>query len=394
MIATLEQSISTADTYADLTLGAVPWTQLTNEQRSRWARQVELDADAHIEMHPDFIQSWSDDSRDRTIACFGPSNHGGFDSLTAVTPKQVRVPLFPGLKWQPSLNAIRLIGGQVLGAGTTTNIGRSMEDVLSLLNGDAGGFDALLIEDLDTESALFDVVSGSHWAAHTSLCYRQAEQDRWRMIVPEAMEDFWARFSSKSRYNLRRSVKRLEHDFKMISHEQEIDEFVEQAASVSQRSWQGKRLGQRVANTPEFRNQLRHLARLGALRCYLLTVDGDPAAFAIGSLWNGRYRLEEIGYATEYAASSPGTVLNIRLIEDLIESGEARELDFGFGDGDYKRMFGDSCRQSASVLLVSRRLRPSTISNLGEAATRMSDLARKALSDTSLGSKVRQLYRR
>ena len=54
----------------------------------------------------------------------------------------------------------------------------------------------------------------------------------------------------------------------------------------------------------------------------------------------GRYAYDETAYDSQYAASSPGSILTYAAIEDLFRADTPRLLDFGFGDGAYKRTFG------------------------------------------------------
>src|SRR5207249_4733299 len=112
---------------------------------------------------------------------------------------------------------------------------------------------------------------------------------------------------------------------------EQVDEFLDQAHRVSRQSWQAKRLGVRIRNTPEERAYYEFLASQGALRSYVLEHRGRPVAFEFGIQWNGRFVFEETGYDAAFAGHSPGTVLLFRILEDLIARDTPELLDFGYG---------------------------------------------------------------
>src|SRR5439155_10462813 len=100
------------------------------------------------------------------------------------------------------------------------------------------------------------------------------------------------------------------------------------------------------------------LASQGALRAYVLEQNERPLAFEVGVQWKGCFVLEETAYDSAYAPQSPGTVLLFRILQDLVARDTPRLVDFGFGDGEYNRLFANQQTVSGSVLLLPRRLRP------------------------------------
>jgi hypothetical protein len=82
----------------------------------------------------------------------------------------------------------------------------------------------------------------------------------------------------------------------------------------------------------------------------------QPGDLGRARLGARRFFYEILGYDPDLASHSPGLVLLVKLLEDLVATGEADILDFGAGDADYKRLFGTSSFEEVSMFLVRRRL--------------------------------------
>ena len=176
-------------------------------------------------------------------------------------------------------------------------------------------------------------------------------------------QDHFSKMSSKARGNLHRSIKQLKArgggrlELVRVEAEGEVDEFLREAAAVSRKTWQHKILGSRVSDTEEERAGFRARARRGLLRSYTLRCGDEPCAFVVGHQYGGVYHYNEVGYDPAYASFSPGTVLLYLLIQDLFAHRPPRLLNFGVGDADYKRRFGNVQMEDASVLVFRKSLR-------------------------------------
>ena len=74
--------------------------------------------------------------------------------------------------------------------------------------------------------------------------------------------------------------------------------------------------------------------------------------------YRGSYFLEQIGYDPKWKDLNVGTVLFLEALQDLCrDSGGAKVIDFGFGEADYKRSYGDKCWTDATFYLFAPRLR-------------------------------------
>jgi CelD/BcsL family acetyltransferase involved in cellulose biosynthesis len=86
----------------------------------------------------------------------------------------------------------------------------------------------------------------------------------------------------------------------------------------------------------------RELARLGTergwFRGYVLLIDGEPAAFWTGFAYKGLFGWGgRTGYDRRLRRYEPGTVLLMRMIDDLCRDPDVHVLDFGQGAEQYKR---------------------------------------------------------
>jgi len=225
------------------------------------------------------------------------------------------------------------------------------------------------------------------------------EQIRWLINLPSTFENYIASLRPKSRQIVRQSLRKFESgegcSFTVISEEHQIDEFLSLGEAISRETYQWT-VGQRLQNDILTRDEYVRLARSGKLRCYVLRIKDKPCAFVRGSVVDGIYRYDTPGYLPEFAKWSPGTVLLMLAIKDLIESVKCRIFDFGPGGDNigYKAKFGNVSIPS-QTLLISRRLalRPALISIAQEALIGMKNIADRVLGTGDLRHRIRRAMR-
>ncbi len=89
----------------------------------------------------------------------------------------------------------------------------------------------------------------------------------------------------------------------------------------------------------------------------MLYLRDKPVAFWHGNAYRGSFGVISTGFDPAYAEDRPGTYLLMRAVEDLSADGSAQVIDFGFGDADYKRHFGDGFVEEQDVGIFERRPR-------------------------------------
>jgi hypothetical protein len=328
----------------------------------------------------------------RGALAYAADDDGLTQAFALLEPRRIRVigaqgnvPLSQHLRPQGH----RLLG-DLLGAGRPGIADDFLASLADLLA--RGESDVVLIEDLEERSAVWNAARRLAGAGRLSLHEPSPPQAHWFIDLPTPASDYWAQFNAKRRGNLKRAVKKLSHEIVRTTSAADVPAFVRDAEAVSRRSWQGKRLGLRVHAGREA--ELSALARVGALRAYVLHHEGQPVSFLLGLQQGSRFVVDEIGYHADLAKDSPGTVLLCRVIDDLIAERTPRSVDFGAGDAAYKALFGNRQASSAPLMLVARRAMPQLALGMARMAWRVDRGARDLLRRSGLYERVRRAYRR
>ena len=363
------------------------------EARRLWLECLKLDPWGGLELHP----GWALDPRARAggapiISARWNVEHGeaaSLGSLAVLRPRAVRMRPIPGLTWKVVLRGLRLEGGRVLGDNGPVPLAAFIGDVTRLLA--AGDADCLLIEDLERGSPLWDALDEAGRGRDLAF-FPYTPQPRWWIDFPEVPGDYWKKFSSKTRNTLRRRLKKIGASITRYAEESEVPTLLEKAHHVSKRTWQNRRLGLRIKDSPEERAFYAFAASCGALRSYILEREGRPCAFLMGIQWKGRFKLQEIGYDEADAKYAPGTVLLFQVLEDIIAHETPRSVDFGPGDYDYKQLFGDRHTYSGRVLLVRRSWRPMVVARLDQFRGRAHQGLRDYLRNIGVFNRLKKIY--
>jgi CelD/BcsL family acetyltransferase involved in cellulose biosynthesis len=193
----------------------------------------------------------------------------------------------------------------------------------------------------------------------------------WHCAIPGTFEEFLAARSKERRRHVRRYGRRLEeaHDqveVRLFTSRAELDQLFADSAAVHRTTYQAA-LGVGFSDD-ELGRSLTELAMdRGWFRGAVLYLDGRPAAFWHGNAYRGTFATSATGFDPAEAGSRPGTYLLMRLVEDLCADPNVDTLDFGFGDAEYKRHFGDSSTLEEDVVVFEPRARPLAV-NAGQTA--------------------------
>jgi len=234
-------------------------------------------------------------------------------------------------------------------------------------------FDGIFGEFPECECLYFDLVPGDHWFSELLREDRELRKRyvihspfgvrRWHLLrIEGSFEDYLGRLRSKTRYSLRKSVRKMEElgrplRLERVKRPDQVPRFLETAVEVSRKSWQHRELGQRVSDSETAMRKAADLVERGLLWAYLLFSGEEPCAFSIAHQYRGVVNAQEMGYHQDFAAYSPGKVLLYLIIKDLHAEESVTLLNFGMGDAEYKRWFADIERTESSWLLMRRSLR-------------------------------------
>ncbi len=285
-----------------------------------------------------------------------------------------------------------MLADQVLGDCSIEAMSPFVEAVCQVLR--SGEADQVFFEDVEVGSPLWRLLAELNGARGIAVYYPFQPQARWRLRFPEKPEGLWDTFSTKCRDNFRKRLKKFSHQLRCYREPADVGEFLAKAREVSRKSWQTQHRGLRITGDGEQQRWMERIASLGAMRCYILEHEGSPAAFMQSVQWNGTFLGLETGYDRAFARFSPGTVLLLRMLEDLIARQTPRLLDFCWGDAGYKRLFSNEQKLSGRVLLVRRAIKPLLFARLRHIGQAIKTLARSVLRRSETLTRIVRKYRR
>jgi CelD/BcsL family acetyltransferase involved in cellulose biosynthesis len=206
-------------------------------------------------------------------------------------------------------------------------------------------------------------------------------------------------FSAKSRSTCRRKLRKLAErsggalDLRCYRSEAEIDEFHALARDLSARTYQERLLDAGLPDGAEALAAMRALARADRARGWLLFLEGAPIAYLWAPAQGLTLIYAHLGYDPAFADFSPGTVLQLEAMRQLMSEGRFRLFDFTEGEGQHKSLFATGGIDCVDLLLV----RPSPANLLAGHLLGWFDgavaLAKRATGALGLSRRLRRLGR-
>lgn len=292
------------------------------------------------------------------------------------------------------VQALRLINPWILERHTPEDISAALQYVL-----EHEPVDLITLGEIPQSANLCKALTGLSWPANP-LSLGRKDSLRWLIDLPENLDAYLAMLSSRSRQSLKRKMRKLNKDFEVtletISTPDQIDRFLHEGEKISRLTYQWH-VGQRLTDDVETRARYQSLAEKGALRCYLMSLDGTPRAFLRGTLEGDIYHYETPGFDPDYSRTSIGTIILMEALGDLMENTACRVFDFGTG-GDatgYKSTFGTHhilC--NAYHILSLKRPRSMVIFSLENTLTGLKNLADKVLPEGEMRASIKRRLRR
>ena len=182
----------------------------------------------------------------------------------------------------------------------------------------------------------------------------------WRSALPGTLDDFLAQRSRRRRETVRRYSRRLEKTYgddarvEIVRDCAGLEKLFAESKLIHQETYQHV-LG--VGFSDE--NVQRRLAELAAdrgwFRGYMLYLRDKPVAFWHGNAYRGSFGVALDGIRSRLRRRQAGDVPAHAGRRGPLGDGSAQALDFGFGDADYKRHFGDGFVEEQDVGVFERR---------------------------------------
>ncbi len=282
-----------------------------------------------------------------------------------IAKRQLRLKFGYKTLCRPSLNCLTIVYNGIL-CQPVDDLGQLMiRELMRVLRRER--LDAVYFNRLRTDSDVYQFareVPGLFSHSHFS-----EKESHWIMVVPKDIKSFYKARSKKHRGNIRRSIKKLETEYTdgvEVVHckgEDGLDGVIKAASQVSLTTYQHG-LGCGFVDDSRTRDLLTTAAKQTWLRFAVMFVNGQPGAFQIGLRYQGTYFLQQIGFDPRLKDFNVGTILFVKVLEHICADPGIQYIDFGFGDADYKRSYGDKQWLEASIYIFAPRPYPIFINML------------------------------
>ncbi|MFX0196545.1 MAG: GNAT family N-acetyltransferase [Candidatus Hodarchaeota archaeon] len=294
----------------------------------------------------------------------------------------------------PNVRSLTIVEGGLLGDLCYHNADILVSELIDCL--DRKEADIVFLSNLHIGSDLYKL-------AHTkpSLFRRDHLHDgyfRWKTNLPSNIDEYLQKMKSKHRYWLRRMNRLLEKEhpgkvtFKYFRDKGQVNQLCNDAEQIAKKTYQ-RGLSVGFIDNIENRRRMILSAERGWLRAYILYVDDQPCAFWIGTLYGKTFYLDFTGYDPNYRKYEPGTILFVKMVQDLSENSVAEEIDFGAGDAFYKRRFGEFSQKHSDVILFSPTWFGIGMNLMRTLTILSSRLAEQTLTRLNLRDKFKKLWR-
>lgn len=224
-------------------------------------------------------------------------------------------------------------------------------------------------------------------------------REHWTVDIREGLRGVLGRLKSKSRYNLRRELKRFDdrhngrQELRRLTSLEEIAPFCTLADRVAAVTYQ-RGLGVGFRDDRLFRERIRLAAERGAWIGYLLLIDDEPASFALVFQRGTCAHLDSAAFDPRFENDNPGTVLLMKVIEHLSRDRAVDKLDFGFGDAFYKRRIGSTSWQEQTISVFAASPRGLSICAASAATRGIDSLLRFGVQRLGWLGRVKRRWRR
>jgi Acetyltransferase (GNAT) domain len=253
--------------------------------------------------------------------------------------------------------------------------------------------DRALLCNVDVNTELYRYATATPWAAGSS----NDTTHRWRTRLPRTVEEFLKRRSQKHRYWLRRIARVLDAEFPgkikyvLYREKSDVQRFCVDAEKVARTTYQ-RGLAVGFVSSEENRRRLELAAEKGWLRAYAIFLGEEPLAFWCGRFYKAAMYLDWTGYKPAYRKYELGTMLFLKMVEDLCNC-QAKEIDYGMGAASYKERFGDHNRVEALVSIYAPSLKGFAAKTFKSIDTTTNNCARALLRKIGAVDKIKKIWR-
>lgn len=285
---------------------------------------------------------------------------GAPSTLVVGRVEDIRMPLRLGYKTvsRPHVRALTVSHGGVLGRVDDEAAVAVTEEIAAALS--RGEADVARLRNLKVGSPLHRAVRSRAGLLTRDLISLPARH--WRARLEGSYDDYLGRRSGKTRANLRRYGRKFEAAFpdaielRTFRDPADLDRLLDDTRAVYGDTYQSA-LGVGFSDSGVEREVTAFTLARGWFRGFVLYVEGVPRAFWHGVRYGRVFSTGPTGYDPAFGTHRVGTYLLGRMVEELSRETGLAWIDFGFGDAEYKRHFGDESWLEEDVLVWAPRPR-------------------------------------
>jgi Acetyltransferase (GNAT) domain len=362
------------------------------EQRDAWQKMC-IDPNADIDFYRTIVQSRSEVLRPHVIVL---KRNGTVQSILAGRLERKEFDTQFGYK-KVRLAAVRcltLIHGGLLGEESENCVSSLVESVQeSLRNREA---DVAWFYGLDVNSAFYRVARKA--GGFLTRDYFPGELKRWKLRITLTYEELYRGLSSNTKHNLKRYSKRLRDTFgdqlmiRSFRELRDLEWVLADTEVIAAKSYH-RGLGVGFIYNEETRSTMKLAAKQGWLRAHILYIAGKPCAFWNGVLYGRTFFTSTTAYDPDFRDCRPGTFLLQKMLQELCLEQAADEVDFGFGDAQYKRDWCEQEQLQMSFLLFAPTLKGAYLNCVRTPLICAANGARSVLTKTGALQKVKRAWR-
>lgn len=289
----------------------------------------------------------------------------------------------------PTLRCLEIVYGGLIADANPAVVSEVVHHLRGLL--DSGRIEHVMVNRLPLDHPLYRPLLALR-------AVRTGVDPHWRVeICPGDYEASIGRFSAKHRKNVRyydrRMVKAFDDDvwLDVFSTRDRVDELLELCSGVSAETYQAA-LGVGLKDDATTRKLLMLEAEHERLRSYVLRTKSQPLAFQIGMVYGTRFICSGRGYRPEFRDLRLGNLLFFRMMRDLCEAG-VDCIDLGFGDAEYKNLYGTDYSDEETLHLYGRGLRATLAWEMDRFSRASAWLLREAVVRTGSMNRIKRLWR-
>jgi len=261
--------------------------------------------------------------------------------------------------FSPALRCLSIVYGGIIGQPSAELCEVLIGEIMNVLR--RGQADFVYFNHLGIDSPIYKLCKTV--PVFFSRSYFVPAESHWQTYIPDTVEEFYRQIPNSRKRRWRRDIRQLEKisssEIKITCYRQlsDVNYLIDVACQIEESTYKsGLAVG--FNNSDVNCALLEKAAENGWLRAYVLYVGDEPCAFQFDVRY-GKTQFTEFGsFDPKWGRGSPGTVLMIKVLEQLCQESDVSIMDYGFGHALYKRKFGTNHWLEETICIYAPRLCP------------------------------------